>query len=99
MIHIIPLVNFLVCMLGVWICIIERFRVMDIITTKNPIRWQYFVRAVAFLISGLSFGYDFPANAIQLFMGSLLLVELFIGNPAWRHGQPDHAKKIVADSV
>jgi hypothetical protein len=97
--HLIPLSNFIICMAGAWMCLYGRLNKMDFQTTKKPIRWQYFLKLIVFLASGLSFSYDFPANAIQLFMGSLLVIEMMIGGPAWRYGQPDHAKKFGIEPV
>ncbi len=90
MIDVLSIVNLLVCGVGVLICI-TKMGAMDGPRTKICIGLQNFLLGMVLLCSALSYLYDQPATPIQLAVGSVIVVNLIIGIPAWWHNQPGYA--------
>lgn len=82
-------VNFLVCLVGLWVCAVRMGR-MSRRTTKLTIRVQYAVWSALFTASAISWTHDDPASLTQLFMTAGVLGHLLLGADAWRYGPPPY---------
>lgn len=86
------LANWIVCAAGGWLCLC-RMTKMSGRGTKLAIRWQYTILFTIFFASGWSWIFGDPATFIQMFRAGLLVIYVAAGMPAWRHGQPEYARR------
>lgn len=82
--------NSLLCLPGLWMCIC-RGRFMSSKTTKPAILFGYRMEFVALLVALVAPVYT-EVGIVQVVLVAVIAFRLWLGLPAWRHGQPEHAK-------
>lgn len=83
------LANLGICLFGGYVCIC-RMGKMTGSETKPVIRAQYVLWMSLFVLSGISWTYESPANMAQLLVSSGMVGILALGVGAWRFGTPPH---------
>ena len=82
-------VNFVVCLVGIAMCICRQ-GYMKKSTTKKIIRAQYSMWTGFFAASAISWTYGEPATGTQLALTMTVLIHLILGFEAWRWGAPSY---------